>query len=358
MSATKNKSGSLAIKPARNVGQAPMLITGGAGFIGTNFAHRILDSGQPAWIYDNLSRPGVEQNWHWLKEQHGNLVRLWREDIRDPDALKRALRDVSAVVHFAAQVAVTTSLADPVEDFEINARGTLNLLEALRSLRNPRPLIYTSSNKIYGELDSLKLLAGKLRYEPADPTLRRYGFSEETPLQFHSPYGCSKGTACQYVLDYARTFGLKTVVFCMSCIYGSHQFGNEDQGWVAHFIMRALRDQPITIYGDGRRCVTFFLWKTWLTRCCWASVTLSICRGGLSTLAAGQKTASAFWNCWTGSPICTGGIRKWSFGPGERPINVTMFLTLGSSAERLDGFLPPTRAMELSGSTIGLKRAA
>jgi CDP-paratose 2-epimerase len=148
---------------------------------------------------------------------------------------------------------VTTSLVNPIEDFEINARGTLNLLEAMRSLDNPPPLIFTSTNKVYGDLEDVKLQVRDGRYEPEDPTLRQYGFSEQRSLNFHSPYGCSKGAACQYVLDYARTFHIPAVVFRMSCIYGWHQFGNEDQGWVAHFLLRALENKAITIFGDGRQ---------------------------------------------------------------------------------------------------------
>ncbi len=230
-----------------------VLITGGAGFIGTNLAHRLLSAGQPVTIYDNLSRPGVEQNIHWLRQTHGDLVRLEKADIRDAAPLRAAVARASKVFHFAAQVAVTTSLNDPIEDFEINARGTLNLLEALRAQKNPPPLLFTSTNKVYGDLKQIRLRIRKERYEPEDEEVRQHGFGEERPVHFHSPYGCSKGAACQYVQDYARTFGLRTVVFRMSCIYGPHQFGTEDQGWVAHFLIKALENSPITFYGDGRQ---------------------------------------------------------------------------------------------------------
>jgi CDP-paratose 2-epimerase len=163
------------------------------------------------------------------------------------------VQQASQVFHFAAQVAVTTSLTDPVEDFEVNGRGTLNVLEAIRAQTSPAPLIFTSTNKVYGALDDVGLRRRNLRYEPTDPSLRQTGVSENRPLDFHSPYGCSKGTADQYVLDYARTYGLPAIVFRMSCIYGAHQFGTEDQGWVAHFLIRALDGQPITLYGDGRQ---------------------------------------------------------------------------------------------------------
>jgi CDP-paratose 2-epimerase len=231
----------------------PVLITGGAGFVGTNVAHRFLSAGQPVLIFDNLARPGVEQNLTWLKQTHRDLLQVVVGEMQDVKAVRAAARRACKVFHLAAQVAVTTSLSDPIHDFEVNARGTLNLLEALRKLDSPPPLIFTSTNKVYGDLADVKLRLRHNRYEPDDPELRARGFSEERCLEFHSPYGCSKGAACQYVLDYARTFGMPTMVFRMSCIYGLHQFGNEDQGWVAHFLIRALEDEPITIYGDGKQ---------------------------------------------------------------------------------------------------------
>jgi len=229
----------------------PVLVTGGCGFIGTNVAHRILSSGQPVMVFDNLSRPGVERNLRWLRETHGDLVRIEAADVQDAHALRSAVDRASQVFHFAAQVAVTTSLVNAIHDFEVNARGTLNLLEAIRAQDDPPPLVFTSTNKVYGGLPDVKLRVNNNRYEPEEEELRNYGVSERRPLDFHSPYGCSKGTADQYVIDYARTFGLPAVVFRMSCIYGPHQFGNEDQGWVAHFLIRALRGEPITLYGDG-----------------------------------------------------------------------------------------------------------
>jgi len=171
--------------------------------------------------------------------------------VRDADRLRRALRGVGQVFHLAAQVAVTTSLTDPLTDFEINARGTLNLLEAVRRCAAPPSLVFTSTNKVYGDLSDIPLRVRSRCYEPEDLSVRRQGISEARPLDFHSPYGCSKGAADQYVLDYARTYGIPAVVFRMSCIYGPHQFGTEDQGWVAHFLIRALEGQPITLYGDG-----------------------------------------------------------------------------------------------------------
>jgi CDP-paratose 2-epimerase len=231
----------------------PVLITGGAGFIGTNLAHRLLSDGQPVLVLDNLSRRGVAENLAWLRERHGAQLEVQVADIRDSLLVRRAVRRACRVFHFAAQVAVTTSLTDPVLDFEINAGGTLNLLEAVRATSDPPPVLYTSTNKVYGALGSVKVSVQDGRYLPEDETLRAHGIGEERPLAFHSPYGCSKGAADQYVLDYAHIYKLPSVVFRMSCIYGPHQCGNEDQGWVAHFVLGVRRGEPLTIYGDGRQ---------------------------------------------------------------------------------------------------------
>ena len=233
--------------------ERPVLITGGSGFIGTNLAHRYLAEGHPVLLFDSLARPGVEQNLRWLRDTHGDLVEVMVADVRNAEALREAVERAGKIFHFAAQVAVTTSLGDPVDDFEVNARGTVNLLEAIRAQDNPPPLVFTSTNKVYGALDDVGLRRLNRRYEPTDSTICARGISEARPLDFHSPYGCSKGSADQYVIDYARTYGVPAAVFRMSCIYGPHQFGTEDQGWVAHFLIRALADEPIVLYGDGRQ---------------------------------------------------------------------------------------------------------
>jgi CDP-paratose 2-epimerase len=231
--------------------KCPVLITGGAGFIGTNLADRLMSSGCPVLIYDNLSRRGSEINLDWLARKHGALLHAEVADVRDSAALRAAVREAKAVVHFAAQVAVTDSVVNPRNDFEVNAAGTLNVLEAIRATPSRPPLIFTSTNKVYGAMPDLELKKGSGGYCPVEGRIANGGISEQRPLDFCSPYGCSKGTADQYVLDYARTFGLRSAVFRMSCIYGPHQFGTEDQGWIAHFLLRAREGKPITIYGDG-----------------------------------------------------------------------------------------------------------
>jgi len=234
-------------------GARPVAITGGSGFIGTNLAHTLLQDGQEVMVIDNLSRPGVEQNLAWLTAEHGARVHPVPLDIRDERPLAEAVRDAAAVVHLAAQTAVTTSLTDPVDDFEVNARGTLNLLEAIRAAGREIPMLFASTNKVYGALEDLALEPAGDGYHPIDPILRRRGVSEDRPLSFCTPYGCSKGVADQYVLDYAKSYGIPAAVLRMSCIYGPHQFGTEDQGWVAHFLIRALKGEAITLYGDGRQ---------------------------------------------------------------------------------------------------------
>ena len=228
-----------------------ILITGGAGFIGVNCAAYFSRRGDQVILFDNLSRRGAEQNASWLAEECS--CRLVRGDIRNVDELAQLFRQegpFDLILHLAAQVAVTTSVANPREDFEINAWGTFNLLEAVRLL-NPRAVfIYASTNKVYGGMEDLRTgeVAGRYAY------LDQPGGIEETrPLDFHSPYGCSKGAADQYCRDYHRIYGLRTVVIRQSCIYGFHQFGIEDQGWVAWFSIAALLDRPITIYGDGKQ---------------------------------------------------------------------------------------------------------
>ena len=228
-----------------------ILITGGAGFIGSNIADRFLKKGDEIFIFDNLSRRGTQWNLKWLQHSY-RTVKFIKGDIRKYNDILNVLKKTKfdIVFHFAAQVAVTTSVINPREDFDINALGTFNLLEAVRETKQDPIILYSSTNKVYGGMTDIKIVEKKGRYAYA--SLPK-GIGEERLLDFHSPYGCSKGTADQYMIDYGRIYNMRTVVFRQSCIYGYRQFGIEDQGWVAWFTIAAMLDKPLTIYGDGKQ---------------------------------------------------------------------------------------------------------
>lgn len=226
------------------------LITGGAGFTGINFADILLSRGDEVIVFDNFSRAGTLENIRWLWGKHPN-VRILQGDIRiDQQKILEAVSEVDVVFHLAAQVAVTTSVVDPKSDFEINALGTFNLLEAVRKSENQPAFIYASTNKVYGGMEEVSIVEKDGRYQYRDLP---EGIEESMPLDFHSPYGCSKGTGDQYTRDYARIYGLRTAVMRQSCIYGKHQLGVEDQGWVAWFTIATVLEKKITIYGDGKQ---------------------------------------------------------------------------------------------------------
>ena len=227
------------------------LITGGAGFIGSNYVNRLLARGEDVVVYDNLSRAGAPRNLDWLRQTHGaNSFQLVTGDVRDAALLASTAKDADIIVHLAGQVAVTTSVINPREDFEINALGTFNVVEAARLSGRDPILLYASTNKVYGGMEDVPLAESETRWQYAKLT---HGCPEAQPLDFHSPYGCSKGTGDQYVRDYARIYGLRSVVLRQSCIYGPRQFGVEDQGWLAWFMIAAVTGRPITIYGDGKQ---------------------------------------------------------------------------------------------------------
>jgi CDP-paratose 2-epimerase len=227
------------------------LITGGAGFIGSNYADRCITRGDQVVIFDNLSRNGSKLNLEWLQQKHGkDSFKLILGDVCHADEIKVAAKDAQRIVHLAAQVAVTTSVTDPRNDFQINSLGTFNTLEAARASGNNPSFVYSSTNKVYGGMEDVKVVELETRYDYANLP---EGASESQPLDFHSPYGCSKGSGDQYVRDYYRIYGLPTTVFRQSCIYGTRQFGVEDQGWVAWFIIAAISGHPITIYGNGKQ---------------------------------------------------------------------------------------------------------
>lgn len=227
------------------------LVTGGAGFIGTNLTTTLLEKGYEVIVFDSLIRRGSRKNLSWLlKNFRSPKLTVEKKDVRDFDSVKRAVSKVDLVFHLAAQVAVTSSVTNPRQDFEVNAQGTLNVLEAARLCGHKPMVIYASTNKVYGAMDSLRVGKGETRYSYLDFPC---GISENFPLDFHSPYGCSNGAADQYTRDYQRIFGVPTVVFRQSCIYGPRQMGMEDQGWVAHFAICGELGRQITIYGDGKQ---------------------------------------------------------------------------------------------------------
>jgi CDP-paratose 2-epimerase len=233
--------------------ERPVLVTGGAGFIGANIANHLLSSGQRVRIFDDVSRIGVDQNLEWLSEKHNGRIEIEIGDVRDRAAVKRAIEGTSGVFHLAAQTAVTTSIQDPWLDFEVNVVGTLNLLEELRRLREQAFFVYTSTNKVYGPLADLAISPQEGKYQPVDRVSASHGIAENRRLDFLSPFGCSKGAADQYVLDWARTYRLPCLVLRISCTYGPRQFGSEEQGFVAHFMRSVLSNQPLTVWGDGKQ---------------------------------------------------------------------------------------------------------
>lgn len=227
-----------------------IVITGGCGFIGANAADAFLRNGWEVVAYDNFSRLGSRHNASWLRSFGHRRLEILPADVRDLPTLAEAVSGADVVLHLAAQTAVTASIADPMEDFSVNAQGGLNVLEAVRQRAGDAVVLYASTNKVYGPLPDLRLETQGLRHRLAD---RPYGIGEDAPIDLHSPYGCSKGVCDLYMLDYARVYGLRTVVFRQSCIYGPRQFGMEEQGWLAHFAISASLGQPITIFGDGRQ---------------------------------------------------------------------------------------------------------
>jgi CDP-paratose 2-epimerase len=269
-----------------------IVITGGAGFIGCNLAEHYLTQGHTVTVLDNLSRKGSEQNLAWLEQNHAAGLRFIKGDVRDYFALVETIVGADRVFHMASQVAVTTSVVDPRTDFEINALGTFNVLEAVRAAAPQAVVFYASTNKVYGGMDDVAVVEETTRYRYRDfPG----GISEGQTLDFHSPYGCSKGAGDQYVRDYARIYGLKTVVFRQSCIYGTRQFGVEDQGWVAHFCIAAALGRPISIYGNGKQ-VRDVLWIEDLVRAYdLAAANIDVAAGKIYNIGGGPANAMSVW---------------------------------------------------------------
>jgi len=269
------------------------LITGGAGFIGSNYVNRLLDRGEHVTIFDNLSRAGAPRNLAWLQDKYGeNAFRLVVGDVRDEALITASTREADVIVHLAAQVAVTTSVVNPREDFEINARGTFNILEAARLNGRKPVVIYASTNKVYGGMEDVKVVEDATRWRYADlPN----GCPETQPLDFHSPYGCSKGTGDQYVRDYHRIYDLPTVVVRQSCIYGPRQFGVEDQGWMAWMIIAAITGRPLTIYGDGKQIRDVLYVDDLLNAYDAAIARIAMVKGQVFNLGGGPENTMSIW---------------------------------------------------------------
>lgn len=269
------------------------LVTGGAGFIGSNYVARLLGRGEQVAVFDNLSRPGADKNLAWLRETYGkDSFQFIQGDIRDAEAIRNAARQADAIVHLAAQVAVTTSVTEPRSDFEINALGTFNVLEAARASGRQPAVLYASTNKVYGGMEEVKVLEEESCYSYADYP---EGVPESMPLDFHSPYGCSKGCGDQYVRDYQRIYGLPTVVFRQSCIYGPRQFGVEDQGWVAWFIIAAQLGRKITIYGDGKQVRDVLYVEDLLDMYDLALANIDLASGQVYNVGGGPANTLAIW---------------------------------------------------------------
>jgi CDP-paratose 2-epimerase len=296
-----------------------VIVTGGAGFIGSNVTAAFLRDGHRVTIFDSLVRPGVERNLDWLTQSApAGALGFVQGDVRDTDLVRSVVggSSVDLVFHFAAQTAVTTSLVAPRDDLEVNVLGTHNVLEAVRTSRAlvAPMLFYTSTNKVYGSLPSRKSVETLTRYRFVEPDLDRYGISEQEPLDFHSPYGCSKGAADQYVRDYARIFGLRTVVFRMSCIYGPRQFGTEDQGWVAHFMLAVGAGRPLTIYGNGKQ-VRDLLYIDDLVRAFkLAAREIETTAGNVYNMGGGPANSVSIWH----------ELRPWLERYADRPVQVQL----------------------------------
>jgi CDP-paratose 2-epimerase len=270
-----------------------VVVTGGAGFIGCNTVRRLLQDGHEVVVYDNLSRKGTRSNLEWLRTI--GEFEFWEADLRDFDRCLECLRSgrtVDVVIHLAGQVAVTTSVLDPREDFEINAVGSFNVLEAARESGRDPIVIYASTNKVYGGMEDIAIVEEETRYRYRDLP---HGIPESRYLDFHSPYGCSKGAADQYFRDYQRIYGLRTVTFRQCAIYGPRQFGIEDQGWVAWFVIAALMGRPITIYGDGKQ-VRDVLWVDDLVEAYLRAVDrIDSVAGGIFNIGGGPDNALSVW---------------------------------------------------------------
>ena len=302
-----------------------VFITGGAGFIGANVAAHHLKLGHEVVIFDNLSRPGTRGNLAWLVQHRDGDIMFVQGDTRDFSALQAAMsRDIDIVYHFAAQVAVTTSVRDPRADFEVNALGTFNVLEAVRQRAPEAIVLYASTNKVYGGMETVAITEDETRYRYRDLA---QGIPEDQLLDFHSPYGCSKGAGDQYVRDYARIYGMRTVVFRQSCIYGTRQFGVEDQGWVAHFCISARLGNPITIYGDGKQARDVLWIDDLIAAYQAAAARIDHTSGQIYNIGGGPEHSVSIWREF--GPLleqlaeCPPRVTYAGWRPGDQPVYIS-----------------------------------
>ena len=315
------------------------LITGGAGFIGTNLALSYLEQNRPVHIFDNLARSGVEQNLCELQDRFPGKVRFTQADIGHRRELEKAVQTATEIYHLAAQVAVTTSLDDPLHDLETNLIGTVYLLEAIRNCSARPPLLFTSTNKVYGRLARVKLKQSAQRYEPEDPLLASSGTGENQPLDFLSPYGCSKGSADQYVLDYARSYGVHATVFRMSCIYGPYQLGSEDQGWVAHFVRQVMKGEPITIYGDGKQVRDLLFVKDLVRAMRIVQENMGIAAGQVFNMGGGPENSTSLIELISEIRVLVGSDPSIEWGP-ERLGDQRWYVADTAKIRKLLGWTP------------------
>ena len=300
-----------------------ILITGGCGFIGTNVAAYYLKNGYKVVSLDNLSRKGSGENLAWLKKQKGKFAFV-RADIRNDKKLLEIFRKYkpNLIYHAAAQTTMVTSITNPREDFEINALGTFNVLEAMRKESPKASYLYSSTNKVMGELTSIPVVEKKKRYVFKNIK----GISEKYPLDFHGPYGCSKGTGDQYSIDYARIYGLNTVVFRQSGIYGPHQFGIEEQGWLAWFCNAILFDKPVTIFGNGKQVRDVLYIDDLLRAFDLAFKNIKKTRGKAYTIGGGPGSSLSIWELFEILETISGKKFKYKFGPwrsGDQKIYIS-----------------------------------
>lgn len=318
-----------------------ILITGGCGFIGSNAGDYYAKKGYRVVVYDNLSRVGAGENLKWLK-RNKNIIVI-KGDIRNSSKVAWAFRKYrpGKVLHLAAQVTMVTSVKEPREDFEINALGTFNVLEALRLEAPEAALLYSSTNKVYGEMTDIEVVEKEKRYEYKNTE----GIDEKSPLDFHGPYGCSKGTGDQYTIDWARIYGLKTVVFRQSGIYGPHQFGIEEQGWLAWFVNALLFDKPVTLYGDGKQVRDVLYIDDLLNAYDSALENIKETRGKAFNVGGGNKFSLSIWELFEILEKLSNKKFKYTFSDW-RPGDQKVYISNISKAKNTFGWSPKTSSNE------------